>query len=103
MDWWGFKGEAGDAIPYNVALMVRAGVLTSVNSDDAELARRLNLDAAKAMKYGGLTGEEKLKLYTLNPPKKLRLVHPLRALHPPNAAELAFLEGPHFSPLSRYE
>ena len=49
IDWWGFKAEAGDAIPYNVALMVRAGVLTSVNSDDAELARRLNLDAAKAM------------------------------------------------------
>ena len=54
IDWWGFKAEAYDAIPYNVALMDRAGVLTSVNSDSDELARRLNQDAAKAMKYGGL-------------------------------------------------
>lgn len=59
IDWWGFKIEAYDATPYNVALMARNGVLTSVNSDSSELARRLNLDAAKAVKYGGLSEEKR--------------------------------------------
>jgi hypothetical protein len=73
IDWWGYKAEAYDAIPYNVTMMERAGVLTSVNSDSDELARRLNLDAAKAIKYGGLSEEEALKLCTLNPATQLRL------------------------------
>src|SRR5438105_13894636 len=80
IDWWGFKAEAYDAIPYNVALMDRAGVLTSVNSDSDELARRLNFDAAKAMKYGGLTEEGALKHCTLNPATQLRLDTRLRPL-----------------------
>ena len=54
-DWWSYKVEAFDAIPYNAALMTRKGVLVSINSDDAEQMRHLNLEAAKAMKYGGLT------------------------------------------------
>ena len=73
IDWWGYKAEAYDATPYNVALMVRNGVLTSVNSDSDELARHLNQDAAKSMKYGGLTEEEALRLCTINPAKQLRL------------------------------
>lgn len=52
-DWWAYKYEVIDAIPYNGALMHRCGVLTAFNSDDAEMARRLNQEAAKAVKYGG--------------------------------------------------
>jgi imidazolonepropionase-like amidohydrolase len=103
IDWWGFKAEAGDAIPYNVALMVRAGVLTSVNSDDAELARRLNLDAAKAMKYGGLTEEEALKLCTLNGAKQLRLDNRLGSIDVGKDADFAIWTGHPFSTYSRVE
>ena len=66
-DWWAYKVEAYDAIPYNAALMTRRGVLVSVNSDDAEEATHLNQEAAKSMKYGGLTHDEALKLVTINP------------------------------------
>jgi imidazolonepropionase-like amidohydrolase len=70
-DWWGFKVEAYDAIPYNAAVMTKKGVVSSLNSDDAELMRRLNTEAAKAMKYGGLSREEALALVTINPAKQL--------------------------------
>jgi imidazolonepropionase-like amidohydrolase len=66
-DFWGYKIEAYDAIPYNAAVMTRKGVVVSINSDSDERARRLNIDAAKMMKYGGLTEEEALKLITWNP------------------------------------
>jgi len=99
IDWWGFKAEAYDATPYNVALMVRSGVLTSVNSDSDELARRLNLDAAKAMKYGGLTEEEALKLCTLNPATQLRLDKRLGSIDVGKDADLAIWTG---HPLSTY-
>jgi imidazolonepropionase-like amidohydrolase len=66
-DWWAYKVEAYDAIPYNAALMTRRGVIVSINSDDAEEATHLNQEAAKTMKYGGLTHDEALKLVTLNP------------------------------------
>ncbi len=72
-DWWAYKVEAADAIPYNAAIMVRKGVLTSVNSDSAELARRLNTEAAKSMKWGGLTEDEAFALVTINPAKQLRI------------------------------
>jgi imidazolonepropionase-like amidohydrolase len=66
-DWWAYKVEAYDAIPYNAAIMTRRGVVVSINSDDAEEATHLNQEAAKTMKYGGLTHDEALKLVTLNP------------------------------------
>jgi len=66
-DWWAYKVEAYEAIPYNAALMTRRGVLVSVNSDDAEEATHLNQEAAKSIKFGGLTHDEALKLVTLNP------------------------------------
>jgi imidazolonepropionase-like amidohydrolase len=66
-DWWAYKVEAYDAIPYNAALMTKRGVVVSVNSDDAEEATHLNQEAAKSMKFGGLTHDEALKLVTLNP------------------------------------
>ena len=70
-DWWAYKVEAYEAIPYNAALMTRRGVVVSVNSDDAEEATHLNQEAAKSMKYGGLSHDEALKLVTLNPAMQL--------------------------------
>ncbi len=72
-DWWTYKIEVLDAIPYNGAVMHRAGVVVSFNSDDAELARHLNHEAAKAIKYGGVEPSEALKFVTLNPAKQLRI------------------------------
>jgi len=72
-DWWAYKFEVNDAIPYNGALMHEQGVITAFNSDDAEMARRLNQEAAKAVKYGGVSEEEALKFVTLNPAKMLKL------------------------------
>src|ERR1700751_2758645 len=66
-DWWAYKVEAYDAIPYNAALMTRRGVLVSINSDDAEEATHLNQEAAKTIKFGGLSRDEALKLVTINP------------------------------------
>src|SRR6267378_4325187 len=66
-DWWAYKVEAYDAIPYNAALMTKRGVLVSINSDDAAEATHLNQEAAKSIHYGGLTHDEALKLVTLNP------------------------------------
>src|ERR1700723_1278780 len=66
-DWWAYKMEAFDAIPYNAALMAERGVIVSVNSDDAQEARQLNQEAAKSMKNGGLSANDALKLITLNP------------------------------------
>ena len=66
-DWWAYKVEAYDAIPYNTALMSKRGVVVSINSDDAAEATHLNQEAAKSMKFGGLTHDEALKLVTLNP------------------------------------
>src|SRR5438093_986812 len=71
-DWWGYKIEAIDAIPYNASLMTRKGVLVSINSDDAELARHLNTEAAKSIQWGGLTDDEALALVTINPARQLR-------------------------------
>jgi imidazolonepropionase-like amidohydrolase len=70
-DWWGYKYEVIDAIPYNAALMTQRGVLVSINSDSAEEHRHLNQEAAKAIKYGGLTEEQALRLITLNPATQL--------------------------------
>jgi len=72
-DWWGYKYEVKDAIPYNAALMNGQGVVVSINSDDAEMSRRLNQEAAKAVKYGNVSEEEAWKFVTLNPAKLLQV------------------------------
>jgi imidazolonepropionase-like amidohydrolase len=99
IDWWGYKAEAYDATPYNVALLTRANVITSVNSDSDELARHLNHDAAKAMKYGGLTEEEALRLCTINPARQLRLDQRIGSIEAGKDADLAIWNG---HPLSSY-
>jgi imidazolonepropionase-like amidohydrolase len=72
-DWWAYKVEAEDAIPYNAAIMHKRGVLVSINSDSAEHARRLNTEAAKSMHWGGLTEDEVLAFVTINPAKQLKI------------------------------
>ncbi len=72
-DWWAYKVEAYDAIPYNAAIMTGKGVTVSINSDSAEEARHLNQEAAKAMRYGGLDENQALALVTLNAAKQLRI------------------------------
>ncbi len=74
-DWWAYKFEVKDAIPYNAAVLYDMGITTAINSDDAEMGRRLNQEAAKAVKYGGVPQEEALKMVTLNPAKLLHIDH----------------------------
>lgn len=72
-DWWAYKMEVKDAIPHNGALMWNKGITVAFNSDDAEMARRLNQEAAKAVKYGNVPEEDAMKFVTLNPAKLLHL------------------------------
>ncbi len=72
-DWWAYKFEVNDAIPYNAKMMADQGVVVAINSDDAEMGRRLNQEAAKSVKYGGMSEEEAWKMVTLNPAKLLHL------------------------------
>ncbi|AXT60478.1 amidohydrolase [Aquimarina sp. AD10] len=72
-DWWAYKYEVNDAIPYNATIMHNQGVVTAINSDDSEMSRRLNQEAAKSVKYGGVSEEDALKFVTLNPAKLLHI------------------------------
>lgn len=72
-DWWAYKAEVMDAIPYNAKILNSMDVVTAINSDDAEMGRRLNQEAAKAVKYGNVTEEEAMNMVTLNPAKLLRI------------------------------
>jgi imidazolonepropionase-like amidohydrolase len=98
-DFWSYKLEAYDAIPYNAAFCGRAGILTSINSDDAERMRRLNLDAAKSIRYGGLDENEALKLVTLNPARQLGIAHRAGSLEVGKDADLTLWDA---HPLSVY-
>ncbi len=72
-DWWAYKYEVIDAIPHNASLLNEQGVVTAINSDDAEMGRRLNQEAAKSLKYGAMSPNDAWKLVTLNPAKLLHL------------------------------
>lgn len=98
-DWWAYKFEVNEAIPYNAAILTRVGVNTCVNSDDAEMARRLNHEAAKIMKYGKLTEEEAWKLCTLNPAKMLHIDDKVGSVKEGKDADLVLWSG---NPLSIY-
>jgi N-acetylglucosamine-6-phosphate deacetylase len=102
-DWWAYKFEVFDAIPHNGALMHEAGVVVSFNSDDRELARHLNHEAAKAVKYGGVAEEEALKFVTLNPAKQLRIDEYVGSLEPGKHADVVVWSGPPLSLFSRCE
>ncbi len=96
-DWWAYKVEAYDAIPYNAAMMTRKGVMVTLNSDSPEEARHLNQEAAKCMKYGGLTEEEALRLITLNPAKQLKLDSRVGSIDPAKDADLVIYNHHPFS------
>ena len=72
-DWWAYKYEVNDAIPTNAAIMHNAGVTVAINSDDGEMSRRLNQEAAKSVKYGDISEEDAWKFVTLNPAKLLHI------------------------------
>ncbi len=98
-DWWAYKFEVNDAIPYNAALMHRAGVNVGINSDDAEMGRRLNQEAGKGVKYGGMSREEAWKMVTLNPAKMLKLDNRTGSLKAGKDADVVIWSG---DPLSVY-
>ena len=98
-DEWSYKVEAYDAIPYNVAILMHHGVVATVNSDSDERARRLNIDAAKMMRYGGLTDDEALATVTINPAKQLRIDNRVGSLEVGKDADVVVWSG---DPLSVY-
>jgi imidazolonepropionase-like amidohydrolase len=98
-DWWAYKYEVNDAIPYNGAIMHKQGVVTAFNSDDAEMGRRLNQEAAKAVKYGSVSEEEALKFVTLNPAKLLHLDHRMGSIKVGKDADVVLWSD---NPLSIY-
>jgi imidazolonepropionase-like amidohydrolase len=102
-DFWGYKIEAYDAIPYNAAIMLRRGVNVSLNSDSDERARRLNIEAAKMVRYGGLTEEEALKLITWNPAWQLGIQDRIGSIEAGKDADLAIWNGHPLSVYSRVD
>ncbi len=102
-DWWAYKIEVYDAIPFNGALMHRQKVIVSFNSDDDELGRHLNHEAVKAVKYGGVSREEALKFVTLNPARQLRIDQWVGSLESGKHADFAVWSGDPLSVRSRCE
>jgi imidazolonepropionase-like amidohydrolase len=102
-DSWAYKLEAYDSIPYSSAIMTRAGVVVSINSDSSERARRLNIDAAKMMKYGGLTEQEALRLVTLNAAIQLGIDARTGSIDVGKDADIAIWNGHPFSVYSRVD
>lgn len=98
-DWWAYKNEVMDAIPYNASILTKMGVNCAINSDDAEMARRLNQEAAKSIKYGGLSETEALKLVTLNPAKMLHIDDKVGSIQVGKSADLVLWTN---HPLSIY-
>lgn len=98
-DWWAYKNEVMDAIPYNAAILTKMGVVTAINSDDAEMARRLNQEAGKSVKYGALSETEALKLVTLNPAKMLHIDDKVGSIKVGKVADLVLWTD---NPLSVY-
>ena len=103
VDSWSYKIEAYDAIPYNAAILWKNGVIVSINSDSDERMRRLNLDAAKVMKYGGVPEEEALKMITLNPAKHLGIDKRTGSIEEGKDADIVIWTAHPFSVYSRPE
>lgn len=102
-DRWNFKWEARNAIPYNATILNNEGVVTALNSDSGETMRHLNHEAAKAVKYGGTTPEEALKMVTLNPAKLLHLDDTMGSIKVGKSADVVLWDGPPLSLYSRPE
>jgi imidazolonepropionase-like amidohydrolase len=93
-DWWAYKFEVYDAIPFAGSLMRDRGVLVAFKSDSSDLARRLNTEAAKAVKFGGTPEVEALKFVTINPAKQLRIDARVGSLEPGKDADFVVWSGP---------
>lgn len=91
-DWWSYKAEAYDATPYNAAIMARHGVVVSLNSDSDELQRHLNLEAAKVMRYGGMSETEALAMVTINPAKQLGIDDKVGSIEVGKSADMVLLD-----------
>ena len=102
-DNWAYKLEAFDAIPFNAALMAERGVAVTINSDSDERARRLYQEAAKAMKYGGASEEEAIRMITLNAAKQLGVEKLTGSIDVGKDADIAIFNGHPFAPASRVE
>jgi len=102
-DWWAYKMEAWDAIPYNAAILAAHGVKVSMNSDSDELARRLYWEAAKAVKYGGVSEAEALKMVTLNPAWQLGIDARVGSIEVGKDADIAIFSAHPFAPDTRVE
>jgi len=87
-DWWAYKYEVNDAIPYNAAIMNEVGITVAINSDDGEMSRRLNQEAAKSVKYGGMSEEDAWKMVTINPAKLLHVDKLVGSIKPGKQADL---------------
>jgi len=98
-DWWAYKYEVNDAIPYNASIMHNVGIVTAINSDDGEMSRRLNQEAAKIVKYGDVSEEDAWKMVTLNPAKLLHLDHRVGSIKVGKDADVVLWNG---HPLSVY-
>lgn len=98
-DWWGYKYEVADAIPYNAGIMNKVGVLTGINSDDPEMGRRLNQEAAKTIKYSDISEVEALNMVTINPAKMLHIDSRVGSITVGKDADLVLWDG---NPLSNY-
>lgn len=98
-DWWNYKMEVVDAIPYNATIMSKVGLNVAINSDDAEMARRLNQEAAKSIKFGGMSEEDALKMVTLNPAKMLHIDNRVGSIKPGKDADIVLWSD---HPLSIY-
>ncbi len=103
IDWWAYKVEAMGATPYNPAILARRGVRVSLNSDSDELARRLYWDAAKAVKYGGVSEAEALRMITLNPAWQLGVDRYVGSLEAGKQADVGIWSGHPLSPQARCE
>lgn len=100
VDSWSYKLEAYDSIPYNAYILWKNGVLVSINSDSDERIRRLNLDAAKVMKYGGVPEEDALKMVTFNPAKQLGISNRTGSIEEKKDADIVIWSGHPFSGFS---
>lgn len=102
-DWWAYKFEVNDAIPYNAAILHNVGVVTAINSDSAEMSRRLNQEAAKSVKYGGISEEDAWKFVTLNPAKLLHIDDKVGSIKVGKDADIVLWSGHPMSVYSKAE
>ncbi|MCA9242539.1 MAG: amidohydrolase family protein [Phycisphaerales bacterium] len=102
-DWWAYKVEAYDAVPHNAAMLLRAGVNSTVKSDSADLMRHMNVEAAKSMRYGGLTPNEALRLITINAARLFGLQDRVGSLEVGKDGDVAIFSGHPLDTFARCE